>query len=286
MKTLNGRAYRIFERLGLRENTAESDGMFVVDVGVEREPDNPLDVGLAVAEASMGGLGSARVSEGVLYVGVPKKPAVATLGCQLAGWKIGVGCYVSGPARVLSGKPKEFYGKAGYVEQSDKAAAVIECDSIPSLKTLEEIKGACGSSKLACACFKPNSKVGVLNVLSRVVEMAFFRLDYLGYDTKKIVSAEGSVPCEGVVSSEDANDAIVYGGRVSLEARGWDDSLTPKCVSSASRLHGRRFADVLAEAGGDFFNVDFDFYAPAELTVKDLVSDGIYTAGGVYSKPT
>ena len=50
-------------------------------------------------------------------------------------------------------------------------------------------------------------------------------------------------------------------------------------MSSASGLYGRRFADVLAEAGGDFHKVDFDFYAPAQLQVKDVDSGETYAAG-------
>lgn len=279
MTTLNERAFRLLESAATDE--AEEKGILLIDVGVEKTPDNPLETGLSIASASMGGLAKVEAREGELKVSIPENPALATLGCQLAGWKVADGAYASGPARVLARKPKEFYNKVGYNEASSKAAVIIECNNIPTKEILEKIRDACGVRELACACFKPDSEVGIINVLSRVVEMAFFRLDYLGYDTRKILKAEGTVPFNGIKTQEEGNDAIIYGGSVSLETRGWDGSLTKKCVSRASRLYGRRFADVLAKAGGDFMEVDFDYYAPAELKVRDLASGGSYSTGGV-----
>jgi methenyltetrahydromethanopterin cyclohydrolase len=226
----------------------------------------------------MGGLAKVEVRGSALRVSIPKNPALATLGCQLAGWKVAEGCYASGPARILARKPRELYEKVGYSEESKKAAVVIECERLPTNETLNKIRSACGAHELACACFKPDSEGGIINILARVVEMAFFRLDYLGYDTRKIVKASGTVPC-GARTPEDANDSIIYSGSVSLETHDWNESLTKKCISSASRLHGRRFADVLAEAGGDFMKVDFDYYAPAMTRVVDKQSGRTYSAG-------
>jgi len=280
MTSLNETSFGIIEAVGLDSSfSVDADGVLLVDVGVEREVADALDVGLKIASASTGGLASFNVAGDYLEVKMSNMPAVAALGCQLSGWKVSDGCYGSGPARVLAKKPREFFEKTGYSEKSAEAALILECESIPDALVLNNIKELCEVEQLAVACFRGGSQVGVINVLARVVEMAFFRLDFLGYDTTKIVKASGSVPHKGVSSPAEANDAIIYEGAVSIETSGWNSNLTPKCVSSASSLFGRRFKGILADAGGDFFKVDFDFFAPSRIRVLDLDSKEKFEAG-------
>ncbi len=238
------------------------------------------DEGVAkkVAEACMGGLGKVDIENDNLVVGCKGRVALATMGCQLSGWSIN-GALGSGPARILARKPKEIFNFLGYSENAKKAVLFLETDGGVGEDLYRTILEKTQTEKLMVAVFSGRSMVGKINVLARVLEMAVFRLYHLGYDIRNVVYGKGSVP---VPKSNDpglCNDAIIYFGSVHLKVKGWDKNLTEKCVSGSSKIHGKRFNEILKDAGGDFYKIDPGIFAPAELTVNDARTGKRYHAG-------
>jgi len=247
------------------------------------------DIGVKVAEASMGGLGKIEIKYNRIYIECPKNPAISTLGCQMAGWSIeiyGKTALGSGPARILAKKPKDIINFIGYEEKSDSAVLLLESDVLPNLDLCRELQKKIGTEKLLIVAFKGSSEIGVINTVAKVVETAIFRLHYLGYDVRNIVSASGSAPIPkyGKDVMFLSNDAIIYNGSVTLKLYNWNPSLTEKSVSKSSKAYGRRFKDIYTNAGGNFYDIDPDIFAPAEIKITDLNTNIEYHAGKVKDK--
>lgn len=260
----------------------------VIDLGVEAEIENSTatELGILAAEASTGTLGKVRIEKDMLSIEIPELPAVATLSCQLAGWAIGIEGNKklgSGPARILARKPEKIIDEVGYAESSRVSALMIETDTLPGKETCEKILVETGAKHLYIAAFRGDTQVGLINVLARIVEVGIFRLHNIGYDVKKIASASGSVPLIrlGKDSMYEANDAIIYHGKVSLETRAWDLQFTEKAISRSSPSYGKSFKDIYREAGCDFYKIDGRIFAPAALEITDLVDGRRYAAGRI-----
>ena len=261
----------------------------VLDIGVtDRIKGKPAEkLGLIIADASMGFLGKTRIDEGTLTVEISRDPLIATLGCQLAGWAIeidGKKRLGSGPARILARKPGKIIDATGYIESSDKAALILETNSLPGLDECQKILDETKAKELIIAAFREDSTIGLINVLARIVEVGMFRLHNIGYDTQKVIWAKGTVPIPplGKDIMYTSNDAIIYRGTVSLETEGWDAALTDKAVSKISSAYGKNFKEIFTDAGSDFYKIDPQIFAPAHIAVKDLQDGKSYAAGGVY----
>jgi methenyltetrahydromethanopterin cyclohydrolase len=273
---LNLNTYRILERLGGRGNTSVEDfnsgRVTLVDVGLDMECD--LNTALKVAEATLAGLGRIDVDDRI-RVEIDKMPAVATIGSQMAGWCIKLGGEIalgSGPVRILAKKPENVFERIGYSEASDIGALILETSVFPDREACEGILQQSKVGDLIIAVFKGDSLTGLVNVLSRVVEVGIYRLFNLGFDINRISYARGTVPM--IEPSDDvmfeANDAIIYKGFVELKVDGWDSKLTGKATSRCSRAYGKSFKEIFQEAHGNFYKIPEDIFAPAELNVIDL----------------
>lgn len=291
---LNKKSFEILERLkgieGIEiiEFDTEVGKVTILDLGVTSEIKDKIseNVGTSVAEASMGGLGRVSIKNNRVFVEIEKEPAIATLSCQLAGWGIeingkpGLG---SGPARILAKKPFDIIDKIGYHEISEKSALILETERLPDENICKKILEEINSRELIIAAFRDKGRVGLINVISRVIEVAIYRLDLLGYDVKKIISANGSVPMPKL--TEDlmftSNDAIIYGGVVEIKVKGWDKSLTEKTVSLFSKVYGKTFKSLFQDAGGDFYKIETEIFAPAKLKITDIKENKEYHAGRI-----
>jgi len=273
---LNLNSYRILEKLGDEENTKierfDTKRVTLIDVGLNVESDK--DTGIRVAEAALAGLGKIDINDKI-HVRIEKLPAVATLSSQLAGWciridnKIALG---SGPVRILAKKPRDVIEKVGYSETSNRGALILETPVIPDRGTCRKILQEAKVKDLIIAVFGENSITGLINILSRIVEVGIFRLFNLGYDVNRISYAEGTVPMLGLSDNVmfEANDAIIYRGSVKLEVNGWDPGLTEKAISKHSGVYGKSFREIFQEGDGNFYRIPADIFAPARLKVTDL----------------
>jgi methenyltetrahydromethanopterin cyclohydrolase len=133
------------------------------------------------------------------------------------------------------------------------------------------------------------SPAGTLQVIARSLETALHKLHDLHFDMARIERGTGRAPLAPVAAGDLAaigrtNDAILYGGIVTLEVRGDDKSLEdvgPLAVSRASPAYGEPFARVFAKAGGDFYAIDPALFAPAVVEFVNLDTGRRHSFGGV-----
>ncbi|MCD1295741.1 methenyltetrahydromethanopterin cyclohydrolase [Methanocella sp. CWC-04] len=270
----------------------------VIDCGVKAE--GGYEAGLLYTQVCMGGLATPTITHKKLghefflpFMEVSTDyPSIACLAAQKAGWQIKVEDYFamgSGPARALALKPKHTFEVIEYEDDYDFAVIALEADKLPNEKVMDYIATECGvdSSSVVALVAPTNSLVGSLQIAGRVVEMAIYKLNEMGFDTRKIISAFGSVPVppvkkNGAVAMGTTNDASIYHGSVTLTVNGGGiKDFVNKIPSSTSKDYGRPFFTIFKEAGFDFYKIDKSIFAPAEVIVNDISAGETYRAGKV-----
>ncbi|MDF1532665.1 MAG: methenyltetrahydromethanopterin cyclohydrolase [ANME-2 cluster archaeon] len=266
----------------------------VIDCGVNVS--GSYDAGLMFTDICMGGFCTTNIS--VHKVGdIPlafidvttDHPAISCLGAQKAGWQISVDKYFamgSGPARALALKPKHTYERIQYEDDYDHAVIALESNKIPDEKVMQFIADACNVPvENTIALVAPTASiVGSVQVSGRVVETGIFKLNELGFDTTRIVSGTGTAPIAPVVKDDlkamgCTNDSVIYYGSIVLTTRGFDEELFKQVPSSTSSDYGKPFFKTFKDAGYDFYKIDANIFAPAEMTVNDLDTGMTYHAG-------
>jgi methenyltetrahydromethanopterin cyclohydrolase len=262
----------------------DSKKVVIFDAGVKAKlsKKDSSAVGILTARASTGNLAEVSIKNKSISVSIEKNVAIATLGCQMAGWSINIAgdnAMGSGPARILARKPGNIFEKISYKEKSENAALILESNRIPDLDSCRYIMEKIDPKNMAIATFKGDSEVGLLNVLARVVEIAVYRLNFLGYDVRNIASAKGSVEIPRECDMCSANDALIYNSKVELEVNSWDKTLTEKCVSTSCKSYGQKFKEIYDKAHCDFYRIDESIFAPAKIIVKEINSAKTHKAG-------
>ncbi|ODS37015.1 methenyltetrahydromethanopterin cyclohydrolase [Candidatus Altiarchaeales archaeon WOR_SM1_SCG] len=287
----NKNAYEILDAIECERKTFELAGgkVTVLDLGVTNDAGKSKEIGLKVAEATMGGLSNVSLSEEdgreMIVVEIKENPAISTLACQMAGWRIkidGKTALGSGPARIPAKQPKEIYEFLNYSEETDVAALALETNVLPTEETAKIILEKTGAKKVIVAAFRGDSEIGLMNVIARVVEMGFFALEQLKFEVKKITYGWGTAPLPKITKDVmfTSNDALIYGGVVKLKTEKWEEGLVEKVTSHASPTFGKPFKELFKEAG-DFYKMDPKIFAPAEITVEDTTTGKTYHAGGI-----
>ena len=109
----------------------------------------------------------------------------------------------------------------------------------------------------------------------------------LGFDLTRIVSAWGTAPLSPVAKDDltgigRTNDAILYGGRVTLWVRGDDASLAeigPHVPANGSAAYGRPFLEIFEAAGRDFYKIDPHLFSPAVVTFVNIETGNSFRFG-------
>lgn len=276
-------------------------GVTLVDAGIRAR--GGLLAGKTITEICMGGCGKAEIVckrygdlELASILVYTDHPAIATLGSQLAGWRIKVGGFSaigSGPARALSLKPKEIYERIGYRDECDKAVLVLETGRKPPDNVTKKIVKKCEVSPegLAIILVPTTSVAGSTQVSGRVVETGLHKLEKLGLDPKSVVYAWGYAPI--AASHPDlaeamgrTNDAILYGGVTFYAVRyGGDEEklreLVDEAPSKVSRSYGKPFIEIFREADHDFYRIDPNLFAPAVLMLNNIETGSTFMAGEI-----
>ncbi len=97
----------------------------------------------------------------------------------------------------------------------------------------------------------------------------------LGFDLGTLDSAHGIAPLppvgtDDLIALGRTNDAILYGGEVTIWTRGADEQieeLGPQIPSSASSQFGKPFGEIFADAGHDFYKIDPHLFSPAVINL-------------------
>ncbi len=279
----------------LKVKTMELDnGSKVVDCGINVE--GGYEAGLMFTDICMGGFGASSITVHkvndipLAFIDIfTDHPAISCLGAQKAGWRVSVDKYFamgSGPARALALKPKKTYERIKYEDDYDYAVIALESNQLPDEKVMESIAVASHVEPAnVIALVAPTASiVGSVQVSGRVVETAIFKLNELGYDTTQIVSGSGCAPIAPVVKDDlkamgSTNDSVIYYGSVFLTVRGFDEALFKQVPSTTSRDYGKPFYRTFKDSGFDFFKIDANVFAPAEITVNDLETGKTYHTG-------
>ena len=290
---LNRRAQRIVEQMGLdaeklRVSVERTEGGGrVLDLGVKAL--GGVEAGIQMARVSLSDLGTVSLAPGdVPHPSCPRiqvetdHPVSACMASQYAGWQISVGKFFamgSGPMRAAYGG-EELFREIGHREVTDVAVGVLEGAALPGADVFRFLseKTRVEVSRITLLVAPTRSLAGSIKVVSRSVETALHKLHALHFDLSRVQSAFGSAPLPPPAKNDLAaigrtNDAVLYGGRVTLWVHGDDESIAslgPRVPSSSSKDHGVPFGEIFERYQRDFYKIDPALFSPAEVTFQNL----------------
>ncbi|PTD93622.1 methenyltetrahydromethanopterin cyclohydrolase [archaeon SCG-AAA382B04] len=238
--------------------------------------DGGYNAGALFSEVCMGGLGTVGFTE--QKIGEIQFPAIqvhtdfpilACLDCQKADWQIknSIG---SGPARCLNNKENRITKKSN----ENYAIIALETSQQPDRKVIQQISEECEVNKedIFILYAPTNSLVGSIQISARVIETAIHKVERLDISVDNIENGFGTAPIAPLSDSNQealgkTNDAIIYGGSVTLHVKEMDDGFQ-NLVSKNSKDYGKLMIEVFKEADFDFYQIDDDFFAPAEVVIN------------------
>jgi methenyltetrahydromethanopterin cyclohydrolase len=300
--TLNERAARVADELeasaaALHMSVARSaSGARVMDCGIAAP--GGLQAGIGLARVCLADLAEVKLLEGG-FPGLDARqvqvttddPVRACMASQYAGWQVSVGKYFgmgSGPMRAAYGKETLFEHISGR-EQPPVAVGVLETRKFPTEEVIaylaERVK--LPPAQLTLLCAPTASIAGTVQIVARSVETALHKLYELKFDLNQVEKGHGTAPLPPVASDDigaigRTNDAILYGGQVTLWVRADDKVLAkvgPRVPSSASHDHGAPFAEIFERYQRDFYKIDPLLFSPAVITFHNLKSGRLHTFG-------
>ena len=299
---INQRAFELIQTLSERAELLRIQpfpGLANVwDFGVHAE--GGLAAGILLARICMADLAHIRISpsdendwSGATVTVQTDHPVMACMASQYAGWQISEGSFFamgSGPMRAAAKKEKLFDEIPGQ-ESPDVIVGVLETRATPTTEVISQIANACHvASEQVCLAVAPTaSQAGTVQVVARAIETSLHKMHELGFDLSRVKSAMGSAPLPPVAKDDLAgigrtNDAVLYGGRVTLWLRGDDASLASivdQIPSNASNDFGRPFRDIFARYNHDFYQIDPHLFSPARITLINLDTGASFSAGRV-----
>jgi methenyltetrahydromethanopterin cyclohydrolase len=298
--TLNDRANRVADELEVRAGefrvaAAKVGGARVIDCG--GAVPGGLAAGRMLARACLADLADVafvpspfEVLPGPALQVTTDDPVRACLASQYAGWQVTVGSYFamgSGPMRSAAAREDLFRHIPGK-ESPAKAVGCLESRQHPTEEVVQHLVAKLPTSveSLTLLVAPAASIAGVVQVVARSVETALHKLHELKFDVTQVVSGFGVAPLPPTTPDELAaigrtNDAILYGGRVTLWVRADDDTIAaigPKVPSTASKDHGAPFAELFGRYG-DFYKIDPMLFSPAEVTIVNLKTGRAFDFG-------
>jgi methenyltetrahydromethanopterin cyclohydrolase len=272
-------------------------GARVIDAGVE--VDGGYDAGLALAEICMGGLGN--VSCTPVHIGSKSHPglivwtdhpAVSCMASQYAGWAVSVGKFFamgSGPLRAHARVERELFEKLGYEEQADEGVLVLEGRALPTDEVALWVaeKSRLQPMQITFVVAPTASLAGGVQISARILETGLHKMETLGFDLRRVVSAIGTAPLPPVAKNDlqaigRTNDCILYGGQATYTIRAGDaelEQLVAQVPASASRDYGTPFYEVFQRYGGDFYKIDPLLFSPAEVWLTSTETGRTFHAG-------
>ena len=276
-----------------------SGGARVIDAGIDVP--GGLEAGLLLAHLCMGGLGRVSLApftiDGETWPGVQvwtDHPADACMASQYAGWAItpeGYFAMGSGPLRARARVEKELYARLGYAEDAARGVLVLESRTLPTDAVAEWVarKSGLTAGAITFAVAPTASLAGGVQVVARVVETGLHKMETLGFDVRRVVSAMGTAPLPPVGKNDmraigRTNDCVLYGGRAYYTVRADDEeleTLAKQLPSSASRDYGTPFYDIFKRYDNDFYKIDPLLFSPAEVWLTSASSGRTFHAGSL-----
>jgi methenyltetrahydromethanopterin cyclohydrolase len=277
-------------------------GARVIDAGVQ--VDGGIEAGIALSEICMGGLGKVTPTPVQIaaqsYPGVMVRtdhPALACMASQYAGWAISVGKFFamgSGPLRAHARVERELFEKLGYEERADEGVLVLEGRILPTDEVAVWVaeKARLQPGQLTLVVAPTASLAGGVQISARIVETGLHKMESLGFDVRRVVSALGTAPLPQVAKNDlraigRTNDCILYGGQAWFTIRASDDELrklAEQVPASASRDYGTPFYEIFQRYEGDFYKIDPLLFSPAEVWLTSTETGRTFHAGRLNSE--
>jgi len=274
-------------------------GARIIDAGVH--VDGGLNAGLMLGEICMGGLGDVEYASlalgGDTWPGVLVRtdhPAVSCMASQYAGWAIHVDKYYamgSGPLRAHARVEKELFERLHYAENATCGVLVLEGRELPSDEVAAYVarKANLSPAQLTLVTAPTASLAGGTQISARIIETGLHKMETLGFDVRRVVSAIGTAPI-ATVSKNDlrgigrTNDCILYGGQARFTVRAGDTELADlaeRLPASASKDYGLPFYEIFERYNKDFYKIDPLLFSPAEVWLTSVTSGKTHHAGRV-----
>lgn len=277
-----------------------SNGATVIDLGVEAP--GSIAGGILLSRVCMADAGRVSVVPGSAFrpdwptIQVETdQPVAACLQSQYAGWKISVGAYFamgSGPMRAAAASEELFEKLPVRTDESTgRVVGVLETGQLPGDDVTAYIADRCGvePSGVTLLAAPTASLAGTMQVVARSVETSLHKLFELGFDVNRVRHGFGTAPLPPVAKDDlsgigRTNDAILYGGQVTLWVTGDDDSLAdigPRVPASAADCYGKPFLEIFREADHDFYKIDPLLFSPAEVVIHNIETGNAFRFGQV-----
>ena len=273
------------------------NGTRVIDAGIESP--GGYAAGLMLAQLCMGGLGQISYAPltigGATWPGIQvwtDHPAESCMASQYAGWAINPDGYFamgSGPLRAKARVEHELFGKLGYAEHAPRGVLVLESRTMPTEDVAVWVARKAGLSPdaLTLAIAPTASIAGGVQVVARMIETGLHKMDTLGFDVRRVVSAMGTAPLAPTARNDmraigRTNDCVLYGSQARFVVRADDAELEPLAAqlpASASKDYGTPFYDIFKRYDNDFYKIDPMLFSPAEVWLTSATSGRTFHAG-------
>ena len=254
-----------------------------------------------MAEICMGGLG--HVEFETLAIGGESWPGVhvwtdhaaeACMASQYAGWAInpeGFFAMGSGPLRAKARVEKELFEKLAYAEDVRFGVLVLEGRSLPDDAAAAWVakKAGLAPDAITFVIAPTASLAGGVQIVARSIETGLHKMDTLGFDVRKVISAIGTAPLPPVAKNDmraigRTNDCVLYGGQARYTVRADDAelaSLAERLPSMTSSDYGTPFYDIFKRYDNDFYKIDPMLFSPAEVWLTSATTGRTFRAGQV-----
>jgi len=300
---MNDRAWALADRCASRAAELRlavhtlACGARVIDAGVNVP--GGLGAGLALAELCMGGLG--HVSHAPVAIGSDTwpglqvwtdHPAESCMASQYAGWAIdppGFFAMGSGPLRAKARVERELFEKLRYAEEVSRGVLVLETRALPTDDVARWVaqKAGVDPSGITFAVAPTASLAGGAQIAARVLETGLHKMDTIGFDVTRIVSAIGTAPLPTLARSDiraigRTNDCILYGGQARYIVRAADEELADlaaRLPACASPDYGTPFIEIFKRYDNDFYKIDAMLFSPAEVWLTSAASGRTFHGG-------
>ena len=285
------------QELGIAIHTLHG-GTRVLDAGIGAA--GGFAAGRALARLCMGGLGhveyAAITIDGESWPGVhvwTDHPAACCMASQYAGWAIAPDGYFamgSGPLRAKARVERELFAKLGYAEEDAvRGVLVLEGRTAPTDDVAAWVarKSGLAPDAVTLVVAPTASIAGGVQIVARVVETGLHKMDALGFDVTRVVSAMGTAPLAPTAKNDiraigRTNDCVLYGGQARYTIRADDDelaSLAERLPASASSDYGTPFYDIFKRYDNDFYKIDPMLFSAAEVWLTSATSGRTFHAG-------
>jgi len=261
-----------------------------------------LNFAIKISEICLGALGKVILSPSSNFkysfnqISVhASNPVLACLGCQYAGWSLSHNDFFSlgsGPARSIAQK-EEIFSDLEYKDEYSSTSLILEVDTPPPEEIVNKISKDCKISpkKITFILTPTTSICGNIQVVSRVLEVAIHKIHELKFPLQKIISGFGSAPVPPIAGDfisgmGRTNDAIIYGGKVSLCIDADEDEiidLSKKIPSFNSPDFGKPFKKIFLDYKKDFYKIDGSLFSPASVLINSKKTGMSYLSGEIDS---